>query len=278
VAAAPWVRFGAIPAAGLALILFFIFLGFPYTQLADTLATHLGRQSGVELSVASLGPNLALQGPVLEATGVSLRLTSGDEIELDRARLRPAWSLSWFRGAPAVHAVLEGPLGEATGVFTLGSVGAWRGELRQINLAELPLSDLWPGFDAEGIVDASLDLTLGDRGVEGWVAFEAFEGSLTLPEIPVAVPFDRIEATLALGGESILDLEMLRLDGPLLRANVTGRIAQASNLNSAALSLSVEIDSEPGIRSLLESAGLTVERDGKARLRVDGTVGSPNLR
>ena len=277
-AASPWVRFGAIPAAGLALILFFIFLGFPYAQLADTLATRLSRQSGVELAMVSLGPHVAVRGPGLEAPGVSLRLASGDEIHLDRARVRPAWSLSWFRGAPAVHAVLEGPLGEADGVFTLGSVGAWRGELRQIELAELPLSDLWPGFDAEGTVDASLDLKLSDRGVEGWVAFEAFEGSLTLPEIPVAVPFDRIEGAFALGGESILDLETLHLDGPLLRAEVTGRIDQASNLNSAALNLVVEIDSEPGIRSLLESAGLRIGRDGKARLRVGGTVGSPNRR
>ncbi len=273
-----WVRFGAIPAAGFTLTLFFIFVGFPYTQLADYLATRLGQQSGVSLAMVSLGPSLALQGPGLEATGVTLRLASGDEIELDRARVRPAWSLSWFRGAPAVHAVLTGPLGEADGVFTLNGAGSWQGELHQVDLAELPLSDLWPGLDAEGLVDASLDLRLGDQGVEGWAAFEAFEGSLILPDIPVAVPFTRIEGALALGGESILKVDSLHLDGPLLRADVTGHIAQASNLASAALNLLVEIDSEPGIRPLLESAGLRIGRDGKARLRLGGTLESPTLR
>lgn len=273
----PRPRFG-LAFVGLALATLFVFLGFPYDRLADLISDRVRQQTGVELGMASLGPSFGFAGPGLLATDVDVRLQDGNRVALDRARVRLAWSLSWFRGTPAIHAGLASPLGEAVGVFTLNGAGAWRGELRQVSLEKLPLSALWPGLAAQGELEGAVDLRLMDVGPVGRVDFEAHEGSLTLPGLRVAIPFEYVESAIAFEEDTRVTIEAFVLEGPLLSADVRGQLAPTEPLGDSRIALEIELQSEPGIRSLLESAGLVVNDDGSAVLRVGGTVANPRTR
>lgn len=267
-----------IPLAGVLLILFFIYLGFPYDRLAEFISAELGREAGIRVAIQKVEPHLQLAGPGFQATGVDARWENGQELQLDRALLRPAWSLSWFRGSPALHLELAGPAGEAVGRLTLNGAGAWKGELRGADLSALPLSALWPGADLEGSIEASMDLRLEEEGPVGTVVFEARDGSLATADLPMALPFERIQGDLAFGGEAFATIQSLRLEGPLLTAEVTGAVGKAPQFSAAPLALTVRLDVNPSIQSLFQSAGVRVARDGSSRLRISGTPARPLVR
>jgi type II secretion system protein N len=169
-------------------------------------------------------------------------------------------------------------MGEAVGVFTLNGAGAWQGELRRVSLEELPLSELWPGLAAQGELDGVVDLHLQDVGPVGRVDFEAHEGSLTLPGVRMAIPFEFVEGAVAFEEDTRVTIEALVLEGPLLSADVRGQLAPTEPLGDSRIALEIEVQSEPGIRSLLESAGMIVNDDGSAVLRLGGTVANPRMR
>jgi type II secretion system protein N len=267
-----------IPLAAVVLVLSFIYLGFPYDRLADYMEAELGRDRGVRLAIRALGPRLQLAGPGLEAAGVDARWDDGRELQLDRALLRPAWSLSWLTGSPAIHLRLMGPAGEAEGTLTLDGAGAWDGELRQADLTALPISGLWPGLEAEGSVDASVDLHLREGGPEGAISFEARDGLLTLTGSGITLPYERIEGELEFGGDAFARVKLLRLEGPAVTAEVTGALGKAQRFASAPLALTARLDLSPPIRTLFQSAGIRVSRDGTARIRISGTPGRPAVR
>ncbi|MEE8475239.1 MAG: type II secretion system protein GspN [Myxococcota bacterium] len=271
-----WLRVIGIPAAGLLLVLGFIYRGFPYDRLAEFIEAKVRRDTPILLVIRDLGPRLTAGGPGVEARGVRARGPGTLDLTLDTLRLRPAWSLSWFRGAPAIRTELAGPLGEADGTVTLNGSGVWVGELRRIDLAALPLESLWPGLALEGSADAAIDLRLGESGPEGTISFEAQNGSVKLPGLPVAVPFEQLIGDLLLGGEAIVTVNSLELHGPLISGELTGTVGHAREIESAPLSMSAILRTG-GASSLLESAGLRVSRDGTARMRITGTVANPQL-
>jgi type II secretion system protein N len=266
------------PLAGVLLVTCFIYLGFPYDHLAEYIAAEMGRETGVRLAIREIEPRLQLAGPGLEATGVSARWNDGGELQLDRALLRPAWSLSWLRGSPAIHLEIAGPAGEAEGTLTLDGAGAWEGELRGADLAALPISALWPGAAIEGSMGALVDLHLREGGPVGALAFEARDGSLAAPGLGMALPYERIQGELEFGGEAFATVKLLRLEGPVLTAEVTGALGKARRFESAPLALTARLDVKPPLRSLFQSAGIRVSRDGTARIRISGTPARPVLR
>jgi type II secretion system protein N len=265
-----------IPLAAVLLIASFIYLGFPYDRLADYIAAELGRDMGVRLAIREIGPRLQLAGPGLEAAGVGARWNDGRELQLDRALLRPAWSLSWLTGSPAIHLELVGPAGEAEGTLTLNGAGAWDGELRQADLTALPISELWPGLEAKGPVDASVDLHLREGGPEGAISFEARDGLLTVAGM--TLPYERIQGELEFGGDAFASVKLLRLEGPDVTAEVTGALGKAQRFASAPLALTARLDVSPPIRTLFQAAGIRVSRDGTARIRISGTPAQPVVR
>ena len=264
-----------IALAGAALIAGFIVAGFPYDRLSEYIEAEVQRATGVALAIGTLEPSLGFAGLGLQASDLSLRWPEGELLALDTARLRPAWSLSWLRGAPAIRARVAGPLGEADGTFTLNGFGAWNGDFHDLDLAGLPIELVWPNAELEGFAEAFVDLRMGDAGLEGRVTFEAQDGAVVLPILPTALPYDGLSGDIEFGGNALATVKSIALVGPLLNAEVTGSVGHAPVLADAPLSLSVVVRSQPGVRPLLESAGLRVKPDGSSRIIVSGTTSNP---
>jgi type II secretion system protein N len=271
------VRVVAIPVAGVLLFLFFLHLGFPYDRLAGRVAALLGRATHSEIEIAMLAPKLSLGGPGISATGVRAVTRDGTRIELERAFLRPAWSLAWLRGNPAVYLDLASSLGEAKGVATL-RVPGFHGTLRGIDLARLPLEGALPGAALSGKADLDLDLELAEGRPRGETRLAAGEGSLALPGLPMELPFSSLAAELAFGGARIAEISSLNLKGPLLSATAKGKLGQAEQIAAAPLQLDVELTAQPAIAGSLQAVGISTGPDGKAHFQITGTPAQPIVR
>ena len=272
-------RLGAISLAGLVLVLFFVYRGFPYDQLAENLAARVGHAMNVRITVQDVAPRLALLGPGIEATDVRIVRNDGNMLRIDRARLRPAWSLAWFRGDPAVHAEIETPLGAADGLLVLGDRRSWSGDLAGVDLTLLAAEIAWPGVNLTGTVDAKLDVEMGDGGPVGTCSFEAREGSLSLAAMPIPVPFATLQGELEFGGDQLVELHDVRLEGPLVTADLSGTIGQAQYFTDAPLNLEVDLSADPPVRDALSQFGVRVgRRSGEAKIRITGTPSVPKVR
>jgi uncharacterized protein YhdP len=101
-----------LPVAAIVLVGVFVFLGFPYGALGDRISTEIQIATGARIDFQDIGPSFQLAGPGLEATGIRATLVDGQAYQIERAMLRPAWSLAWFRGMPALYVEIESELGE----------------------------------------------------------------------------------------------------------------------------------------------------------------------
>jgi hypothetical protein len=248
-------RFVAIPLAGALLFLLFLHLGFPYDRLAGGLAERLGQATGTQIRFAALAPRLSLLGPGVEATGVTATLSAGERIEIERAFLRPAWSLAWLRGRPALHF-----------------------DLTAVDLANLPLAGALPGASLEGKADLRVNLVLGGEDLAADFDFSARDGSLALPGLPMAVPFTSFAGELALGGESLLELANVALEGPLVSALASGTLGRGASVASSPLAIDLEITAQPGMQAPLQAAGIELGPEGSRKLQLTGTPIRPEIR
>jgi hypothetical protein len=123
-----------------------------------------------------------------------------------------------------------------------------------------------------------VDLQLQEDGPLGALAFEAHEGSLAAPGLGMALPYQHNQGELEFGGEAFATVKLLKLEGPVLNAEVTGTLGKARSFASARLALTARLDVKPAIRALFQSAGIRVSRDGSARIRISGTPAKPVLR
>ena len=273
----PLLVFG-LPVAGVLLVAFFIYLGFPYHKLGDRIATEIQRSSGVRIDFEDIGASLQLVAPGIEATGVRATLSDGSSYRIERAMLRPAWSLAWFRGTPAVYAEVESELGGAAGTLLLGEAGGWSGELSQVAVGRIPIPPLSAVGNIDGRLDASIDLVLTEAGPEGSIEFAATEGSVGLAKFPMDIPFETLSGELSFGGEAFISIERLELDGPMLTASLTGKVLQAASFAQAPMRLEAELTAEPNLRPAFKNAGVRVDREGNSKVRITGTVESPMVR
>jgi len=267
-----------LPVSGVLLVAFFVYLGFPYHKLGDRIATEIQRNSGVRIVFEDIGASLQLAAPGIEATGVRATLSDGRSYRIERAMLRPAWSLAWFRGLPAVYAEVESELGSAAGTLLIGAAGGWSGELSQVAIGRVPIPPLAAVGNIDGRLDASIDLMLAEAGPEGSIDFTVTEGSVGLAKFPMDIPFETLSGELILGGENILAIERLELDGPMLTASLTGQVLQAASFAEAPMRLEVELTAEPNLRPAIKNAGVRIDREGKSKVRITGTVESPMVR
>jgi type II secretion system protein N len=267
-----------IALACLLLTLFFLFLGFPFDRLGQRLTADLNRRSGAQVSFQELGSFLSLAGPGLEARGVQITTAAGIRVPLERARLRPAWSLAWLRLSPAVHVDLEGPSGSIVGVVWLGTAPGFAGDLAGIELGRIPANLIWPGAVLTGTLDAAVDLRSSPSGPEGSVALSARNGNVGVADYPVSVPFEELTGTLRFGGDHLLELNSFETTSPLFSATASGHIAQAPSFGQAPVDVEVQIEAKPRFRSTLRSAGIHLSREGHATLHIRGTPSAPEVR
>jgi len=275
-----WVGY---PLAGLALTVLFVFLGFPYDLLGKRLSSEVERATQVRLRIGELSPHLGLGGPGLEASDVYAAREGGRTIVLRSLVVRPAWSLAWLRGTPAVHVSVDSEIGNSAGTVFLGQGGGFQGELEGVQVGFLPLEDLTGGLEVDGRLDATIDLRAPSEdagaGLEGTVEFDLTEGSVATNALPIAVPFEHLRGTLAFGGEVWVTIEKLELEGPLVQAQASGHVGLGPNAQLRPLVLTLSYTAkDPAVQAALAGLGRRLAPDGSDELAVSGTLGAPVVR
>lgn len=275
----PWVRTRAIPVAAALLTLLFVVTGFPYDRLAPAVAARVSQVLGAQVSIASLGPSLSLLGPGVRASGLSVLWPDGSQLRLDSLRVRPAWSFAWLRGRPAFALRLAAPFGQVNGTLIVGSAPGFDGTVRDLELAKLPLQNLVPGASLDGKASGDLDLTNTPAGARGSFHVEARDGSIGLPNLPIALPYTTLRAEVQLTDAALAEISSLTLEGPLLSLQASGSVGRAAMLPAAPLNLTLKLKAkDPSVGPLLSASGLHVAADGSSELRITGTAAQPLLR
>lgn len=271
-------KVGTLVLAGVALTLLFMVLRFPYDRLADRIAMAVEAGTGARVQLGEVSLGIVRWAPGLTADAVRVQMPSGTRLDFDRVGVRPALSFSWLRLDPALATELDAALGSARGVITLGGAGGFRGRLESLSLGELPAEWMSGPLVIEGLADADIDLVRGGAGSEGEVHFEARDGLLQHPEIPLPVPYESIEGEIALGGERMAAIQRLELVSPLARGRITGTVGNAASFDQAPLDLDIELTVSDAIRGSLNAQGVQVGQDGKIRMNVLGTPAKPIVR
>ena len=268
----------AIAFAAVALTTFFLISGFPYDRLAPRASATLESLTGARVAIGGLDLGMAWFAPQLRASKVEITWPGAKPIAFDRLRVHPAFSTSWLRGRPALVVAVASALGEADGTLVVGAEPSFDGELHNVSLALLPLQEVAAGAQLDGRADATIDLQMAEVGPQGSVRFEAKNGSLTLPMLPIGVPFEKLSGDLALGGDVVAKLTSLDLAGPLVSLTASGTVGKGPTRDLSPLALQARIEArEPAVRQMLQSQGVALDANGGAAVTIDGTLGSPNV-
>lgn len=268
-----------VPLAAVLLTGMFVFLGFPYERVREALASQLGAASGAQVRIAGLDPGLSVLGPVLVAQGVEARFPDGGAFALERARLRPAWSFAWVQGEPALAVDLTAPEGRMVGTLYAGARPGFVGRLEEVELGRLPVERLLRDLALDGLASADIDLRQGPRGPEGSVVLDAREGSLGLPDLPMALPYERLEGEIDLLPEGGVEIHRLSLEGPMLTVSGSGSVGSLDDPARATLDVLARVEvREASLRPVLRQMGLRLGTEGSTEVRLGGTLARPVVR
>jgi type II secretion system protein N len=273
------VRFVALPLACLILTLAFTAALFPWERYRSGVAAWLGAALGARVEVTNVDAGLGLAGPVIEAGPLRATWPDGSVVDVERARVRPAWSLSWLRGVPAVHLDVDGSSGNVEGTLRGGSEASFVGALEGVDLERIPLDALLGEAPLTGRLDAQLDLSSHAGAWAGEVRFEARDGSLATAALPLAVPFETLTGALVLAEAGSVELRDVALAGPMVAMSARGTVGPGLDPAQAPLALQVDLEvADPNLRPAVASAGIPLDGRGRANLQVSGTLGAPLLR
>ena len=266
-----------VPCAGVLLVLLFMIRGFPYDKLGELIANRIEQSHGIQLTFVDVSPTLQFAGPALEATRLRAKFPDQPLQQIDRALIRPAWSLSWFVGEPVLHVELESPSGSADGTLRWNGVTSWAGTIRDARPDLSPIVDWIPIGGFEGTLEATLDLSIAETGLEGLVEFEIRDGSTSMPGFSAPLPFENLTAAVSLGGDAYVKLTSLSFEGPLASGSGSGKIGRAEPLEQAPIGFEFQIDIK---RELARSVrgGAKIKPDGSSLVRISGTVAEPKIR
>jgi type II secretion system protein N len=270
-------RITGLTLAAVALTAFFMVLGFPYDRLAERLAYSIEARTGSRIALGPVSLGFVRWAPGLEAEGVQIVQPDGTRIDLDHLGLRPALSRSWLRGNPALATDLRSARGDASGVATLGDARGFEGRVTTLDLELLPQKHAAPLL-VKGIADADVDVTFGPEGPEGSVVFEARDGLVTHPELPLPMPFQKLVGELELGGPEWVRIRDIALESPLAKGHARGTIGRAARFAAAPLRLEIELEVSGAIQGSLNAQGVAVGEAGQIRMDVSGTPGRPVVR
>jgi len=271
-------RITGIAVAALVLTGFFAYLRFPYDRLAESISARLAAGTGLRVEIGRLAPSPQLAGPGLMAENVRIRRPDGSVVQIDRLRVRPAWSLAWLIARPALHLQAESPVARLEGVVLLRGPRHFEGDLSEVDLTELLGAETLAGARLEGRADFELDVVFEESGPRGPVRIAARDGVLSHPQLPMAVPYEELSGSLALGGESWVEIQNLDLRSPLGSGTLKGTVGRAPDPGQAPLQLEIAIQVSPEIHGSLAAQGVRVGRDGQLRYRVLGTAAAPIVR
>jgi type II secretion system protein N len=259
------------------LTLFFFAVRFPYDLFRASLVAQLAALSGAEVEIGAISGGLSLGGLALVAEPVSLRWPDSS-LALESAAIRPAWSLSWLRGRPALYADLRAPEGRVDGTFWPGESPAFAGRIEGVALERLPSRVLAAaeGFALTGRLDADVDLAFENGALGGSLEVDVRDGAFAPPGSPLSVPFERFQAALDVDPKGTLEIQSASLEGPMLEGSVAGRIGVSAD-PTLDLQLQIRV-ADPNLRSTVAPLGVSLDGDGRASMRLQGTASNPILR
>jgi len=265
--------------AGVLLVALFVFLGFPYDRLAELVTLQIEQSSGYQVAIRKIEPRLTIGGPGLKVSDVEVRNGAGWSYQISRLRVRPAWSLGWLRGRPALHLDVDAGDGHAVGTLVVASDPAWQGALEAVDLARVPVPNA-QGLGLTGILDADLDLQLHSDGPAGSITLQARDGSIRHAALPLAVPFTRLGARVDLGGESFAAVvHGFDLEGPVVVVHAQGSVGRGAGPREQALDLTLELQvPNPTTQALLQGFGVALDANGSTRVHVGGSLERPQVR
>jgi type II secretion system protein N len=268
-----------IPCAGVLLIALFLIRGFPYDKLGEVIAKRIEQSHGIHLVIGDVGPSLQLAGLAIEATQLRVAFPNRSPQQIDRALVRPAWSMSWLAGEPAFYVELESPSGNANGTLRWNGAASWVGTLRGARPELPPIADWIPIGGFEGTLEAALDVSMGEAGLEGFVEFEIRDGSISLPGLPATpLPFESLTAAMSLGGDAYVKLTSLSFEGPDASGSGSGKIGRAEPLERAPIGFEFQLNIKPKLSRAVRGGGVKVNNGGDALAKISGTVAEPKIR
>lgn len=256
----------------------FLVAGFPYDRLEQRVIRSFERSTGGRVVYAQASHLLTWAGPALEWQGVQVTGATAQPLAFERVRARLAWSLEWLRLAPAFHVDLQATPGHLAGVVSVGRVPGFDGRLEDYPLADLPERWAWQGARLSGVVDADIDVSSDGDRLEGDVRFDVRNGSLAGGRFRDGLPFESLTGEIELGGDRWAEIASLKIDGPLLRADVKGTIGAAASFDAAPLDLDVQLDAKPLATQILLGFGVRLKQTGPITLKIAGTTAQPVAR
>jgi type II secretion system protein N len=271
-------RVATIALAAVALTAVLMVLRFPYDRLAFAIAQRVEKETGAHVTLGPVSLALVRWAPGIAAQGVQIAQPDGTRLDLDRFGVRPALALAWLKGDPALAVQLESPRGGASGVVTFGDAPGFSGTLHDFDLEQLPQQRIGAPLRLKGRADADLDVTMRETGPEGDVEFEARDGMLTHPNLPLPMPFQKLTGELDLGGTSWAEIRKLELASPLASGHATGSVGRAPAFAVAPLKLEIELTVSGAVQGSLRSQGVVIGNDGQVHVNVSGTPARPVVR
>jgi type II secretion system protein N len=271
-----WIGF---PFAGLLLTAMFVFLGFPYDELADLATLRVSQATRSDIRIGEVDARITIGGPGFRARDISVTTASNESYRVASLSVRPAWSLSWLTVRPALRIDAEAELGNASGIVTLGRNPPFDLDLdlEAVDLARLPIA-LPSDIALEGHVSGNLDMLMAEAGPDGSLDLEATSGILSHPMLPIEVEYETLRAQLSMGGEHFAEIQRLELDGPALAASITGTIGHGENPMEQALDVQIDLlIKDRMMLGMLRQFGVKLQPDGRTKLQVGGTAGRPAM-
>lgn len=261
--------------AAVALLLALIAARFPYERLLPPLLAAASSATGAQIEVEGLRLGLGSGGPQLVARDLRLHWPATAALTLAALHVRPAWSPAWLSGVPIWHVEAEGAPGAFQGVVASDRVaGRWNA----VDMEALPWVLLGSSAPLHGRISGKAKLVREDGAWRGSATLHGDGGSVDLPGLPVAIPFEALEANIEVG-PGLVTLSSGRIRGALVTASIVGTASPSADaFSSWPLVLDVEIEAvDPALRGYLIPLGIPVSSEGLARVRVTGTLGSPYL-
>jgi len=267
-----------VPCAGVLLIALFLIRGFPYDKLGELIANRIEQSHGIHLTIGDVGPALQLAGLALEGTQLRVAFPDRSPQQIDRALVRPAWSMSWLTGEPTFHVELESPSGSVDGTLRWNGGASWIGTIRGARPELPPIADWIPIGGFEGALDATLDVSMGEAGLEGLVEFEIRDGSASIPGFTGPLPFKSLTAAASLGGDAYVKLTSLSFEGPLVSCSGRGKVGHAEPLEQAPIGFEFQLDIKPELVRTVRGGDAKIKPDGSSLVKISGTVAEPKIR
>ncbi|MED5262575.1 MAG: type II secretion system protein GspN, partial [Myxococcota bacterium] len=254
---------------------FFMYMGFPYDRLAENLGREIEGGANVQIRYGEVGPQIHWLGPAVAATDLSVISDGVESIRLDELSLRPAWSLSWFRGVPSVYVAATADAARGNFEVTLDDPLHLRGEVQDLDLQQLPVPGALARASLAGTGELEFDLEKPAEGSwQGTARFSIQDGSFAPPDLGIAIPYSTLQSALTLGPDGFLELADTRLDGPVVSGTATGRIAVFQEPGPLDVTLDFNANS-PEIQNALRENEIPVSNAGDGQVHFGGSLAKP---